>query len=86
MFKDDWNKVKQWFILIQPINGEGKGCAQDPMDPQHYGFLDPLKYADPWIRRKYADPWIQGAKYQPKMEEKKLLPKPNSELMIKERF
>ena len=50
MFKDDWNKVKQWFILIQPINGKGKGCAQDPMDPQHYGFLDPLKYADPWIR------------------------------------
>ena len=28
----------------------------DPLDPQNFGFLDPEKYADPWIR-------IQGAKY-----------------------
>ena len=27
MFKDDWNKVKQWFILIQPINGEGESSG-----------------------------------------------------------
>ena len=28
-----------------------------PLDPQNFGFLDPEKYADPWIR-------IQVAKYQ----------------------
>ena len=31
----------------------------NPLDPEHYGFLDPdlQKYADPRI-------WIQGANYQ----------------------
>ena len=41
----------------------------DPLDPQHFGFLDPdpdlQKHADPQIR-------IQGAKYQPKTVKKKL--------------
>ena len=39
-----------------------RGSAQDHMDPQHFGFLDPLKY---------ADPWIHGTKYQAKTVKKK---------------
>ena len=40
----------------------GRWSAQDHMDPQHFGFLDPLKY---------ADPWIHGSKYQAKTVKKK---------------
>ena len=37
----------------------GSASDPDPLDPQHFSFLDPgpQKYVDPQI-------WIQGAKYQ----------------------
>ena len=48
-----------------------RGRAQDHMDPQHFGFLDPLKY---------ADPWIHGTKYQAKTVKK------NTSLISKHKF
>ena len=52
----------------------------DPLDPQHFGFLDldHKKYADPRIR-------IQGVKYQWKTENKNFfISNPKTELLKKE--
>ena len=53
----------------------------DPLNPQHFGFLDPdpQMYADPRIQ-------IQRSKYQQKLQKNLLLSKPKSELLKKERL
>ena len=56
---------RQVFFLL---NTSAQGQDPDPLDPQHFSFLDadPLKYANPRIG-------IQGTKYQPKTANKNLM-------------